>query len=176
MLCSSLLLLSLCALCNVVFPANPLDVAPTCSVGRCGLFALQGRDAHEDSWPQPLSPSLPPSPFVFWCRLVPCCVTRGQIVATALTGDPDLYVTVGGSDLPGPNNFYWMGGATGEVAKMKKKCVLSWFVLSCVVLISFFPMTLAVCVHSLKIVVSTQPSTFSVYPVVCRQFSLAKRG
>ncbi|CAB1114966.1 unnamed protein product [Ectocarpus sp. CCAP 1310/34] len=36
-----------------------------------------------------------------------------QVVATALTGDPDIYVTVGGSDLPGPNNFYWMGGATG---------------------------------------------------------------
>eukprot|EP00903_Cladosiphon_okamuranus_P013133 g12248.t1 len=36
-----------------------------------------------------------------------------QVVATALTGDPDLYVTVGGSDLPGPHNFHWMGGATG---------------------------------------------------------------
>lgn len=45
------------------------------------------------------------------------------MVATALTGDPDLYVTVGGSDLPGPHNFYWMGGATGEIAEQRGKCV-----------------------------------------------------
>ncbi|CAM9362294.1 unnamed protein product, partial [Hapterophycus canaliculatus] len=36
-----------------------------------------------------------------------------QVVVTAITGDPDVYVTVGGSDLPGPHNFYWMGGASG---------------------------------------------------------------
>ena len=44
-------------------------------------------------------------------------------MATALTGDPDLYVTVGGSDLPGPNNFYWMGGATGEFCQIDREPV-----------------------------------------------------
>lgn len=57
----------------------------------------------------PLHASIP------WCR--------AKVVATALTGDPDLYVTVGGSDLPGPHNFYWMGGATGEIAENKENRV-----------------------------------------------------
>lgn len=40
-----------------------------------------------------------------------------KVEVTALTGDPDVYVTVGGDDPPGPNNFYWMSGATGEMAR-----------------------------------------------------------
>lgn len=81
-------------------------------------LAETGRDAHELSRAQPFFSSSPfPAPrhlFFVRRRLLPCCVVRGKVVATALTGDPDLYVTVGGSDLPGPQNFYWMGGATGE--------------------------------------------------------------
>lgn len=38
-----------------------------------------------------------------------------QISLTALSGDPDVYISTGSDELPGPTNFDWVGGSIGKL-------------------------------------------------------------
>ncbi|CAM9344963.1 unnamed protein product [Scytosiphon promiscuus] len=81
--------------------------------GSYSIVASQGLTRLQEGFPQQGSVGLGSQQQYYEFFNPPGNLQPIQVVVTRLTGDPDIYVSVEGGDLPGPHNFNWMGGATG---------------------------------------------------------------